>query len=277
MTNPNAPQFILTAVLRIYDDLPVLVGVDWATIQPQVDAHIAALKAQPDAFLESTQLFGLLAGYEPARQRLSDELTIQAIVAANVISPLTKMQFALDDAVMAAMMSGLVWDVDATTIPTTDDSEKETRAITMKDGGAAGAKSIKFKNLDLDLGKMLTIGAGFLLAGQDMLDKVTPFAVAGGILVMVGTLLGEMTIKIEQQEATVFWGFLVATNEHPKDRQATTGAIFTTTNVERHKRGLLELTGEQFKHSLYKLEQLGSIVRVDGDTYCIVERFTVKG
>jgi len=211
------------------------------------------------------------------RQRLSDELTIQAVVAANVTSSIMEMQFVLDDSGMAAMMSGLTWEVDADTIPRKEESEEGTRAITLKDGGAAGAKSVKFKNLDIDLGKTLTIGAGFLLASQDMLDKLTPFAVAGGILVMVGTLLGEMTVKIEQQEATVFWGFIVATNDRPKDRQVTTEAIFSTTNAERRKRGLPELSDEQLKHSLYKLEQLGSIARVDSDIYRIIEHFKVKG
>lgn len=275
--NPNAPHSVLAAVQRIYDVLPNLVGTDWSSIQPQVDAHIATLQTQPDAYLASAQLFGLLARYEPARLRLSEELIVQQTVAANLSGPLAEIKLSMDDTLLAVMMSGFVWEVDSSTVPPLDESLKTVRAIAMKDGGADGAKSIKFKNLDLDLGKMMTVGAGFFLAGQDMLDKPTPFMIAGGILVLVGTLLSEMTVKIEQQEATVFWGFIVATNEHPKDRQASVDAIFTTTNAERRKRGLPDLTDEQLKHSLYKLEQLGSVERVEGDRYRIIEKFKVKG
>lgn len=274
--NSQAPQFILVAVQRLYDTLPALVGADWPTIQPQVDAHIATLQKQPGDILASTQLFGLLARYEAARQRLSQELIVQQAVAANINQPLEQMQAAADETLLAAIMSGFTWDVDHETIPSPGD-EASTRAITLKDGGVNGGHSIKFRNLDLNLGQMMSVGAGFLLAGQDMLDQPTPFMLAGGVLVMVGTLLGEMTVKIEQQEATVFWGCIVATNDRPDAREASTETIFATTNAERHKRGLTDLTDEQFKHSLYQLEQLGSIARVDGDTYRIVERFTVKG
>lgn len=276
MVKPNAPRFIRSAVTRIHDELPDLVGADWATIQPQVDAHLTALQVQPDDYRESAGLVGLLARYEAARLRLDQELTVQEIVAANITPAMADMQYATDEAVMAALMAGLAWEVDPATVPSPEERDRTARGITLKDGGAAGGRSIKFRNLDLDLGQMLTVGAGFLLAGHDMLDKPTPFMVAGGILVMVGTLLNEMTVRIEQQEATVFWGFIVATNSHPQDRQASADAVFATTNTERTRRGLPALTDEQFRHSLYKLQQLGSIERLESDHFRMVEKFKVK-
>jgi hypothetical protein len=272
--NPNAPQFILSAVTRIYDDLPTLVGTDWATIQPQVDAHLAALRAKPDAVRESATLFGLLARYEPARLRLDQELTLQKIIATNISPVLADMQFSANDAVLAAVMTGLSWEVDPATVPTTDEQDYASRAITLKDGGVAGGKSIKFQNLDLDLGKMMTVGGGFLLGAETMLDKLTPLAVAGGILVMIGTLLGEMTVKIEQQEATVFWGMIQATGTM-RGAGMHAANICEVTNTERAKYGLDALSEAQVRTSLTKLVQMQSIAQT-GDAYRIIETFKVK-
>jgi hypothetical protein len=270
VTDFNSPIFVLTAVKRIYDVLPELIGADWETVKPQVDTYIRALEAKNDDFLSYTLLFGLLAQYEAARQRLTEELIVQSTIAGNLDNP------ELDEKMLAIIMGGLTWDVDSETVPSAEESQRTTRSMTLKDGGADGAKLLKFKNLDLDLGKMLTIGAGFFMTANEMLDKQTPFIIAGGILLMVGTLLSQMTVKIEQQEATVFWGLIVTTNKTTNDRKASTEQIFRMTNVERQKRGLPDLSDEQFKHSLYKLEQLGSIVRVDEDSYRIIESFRVK-
>ena len=276
MPDFNTPPFILAAVKRLYPDMPDLVGTDaWASLQPQVDSYIGTLEAQPDAYLASTQLYGLLAQHEAARQRLSKELIIQETVANSITASMKQMGVTADDTLLASILGSMTWDVEPETVPSAEERE-QTKGITLKDGGVSGGISIKFKNLDLDLGKMMMLGAGFFVAGQDMLDKPSPFMLAGGVLVLVGTLLSEMTVKIEQQDATVFWSFIVATNNQTNDRQATSDAIFTTTNAERTLRGLPELTHQQFDHSLYKLVELGSIARVDANTYRIVEKFKVK-
>jgi hypothetical protein len=73
----------------------------------------------------------------------------------------------------------------------------------------------------------------------------------------------------------VFWGMIQATGTM-RGAGLMEQTILTTTNTERTKRGLPELTPEQVKHSLFKLEQLGSIARMEGDTYRLVEQFKVK-
>jgi hypothetical protein len=272
--DPNAPQFILTAVQRIYDALPALIGEDWSTIQPQVDAHIITLQNQPDAYLASTQIFGLLARYEAARQRLSQELIVQQVVVANLNQSLEQMQYTADESVLAAVMSGISWEVDPETIPA-DGEEASTRSITMEEGGVDGGRSIKFRNLDLDMGKMmLNVGnLGLLVHGA--IDKPIPFVMAASALVIVGTLLTETTEEIEQQEATVFWGMIQAIGTmHGAGLYETT--IREATNDERAKYGMGALTEGQIHTSLVKLVSLKSVAQT-GDVYRIVEKFKAKG
>lgn len=272
-TNPHAPHFVLAAVTRIYADLPLLVGADWPTIQPQVDAHIATLQSQPEAHLASTQLFGLLARYEPARQRLAAEIKIQETITYNLTQPLTDLNLALDDHLLAAMYTALRWEIDPATVPAPNEDVR-TRAITMKDGGVAGGRSIKFRNLDLNLVKMMLNVGNLGLAVHSATEKPMPFVVAASILVMVGTLLNEMSVKIEQQEATVFWGMIRAAG-------TMTGAglheetIREATNAEREKYGLDALTEAQVRASLSKLVGLKSVEQ-SGSTYRIIERYSVK-
>lgn len=273
--NPNAPRFILIAVKRIYPMLPTLIGEPWPQIAPQVDRYLQALEQNAEDYRASTQLFGLLAGHESARQRLNVELTMQQIIADNVDAPLATMQLHADEPLLAAMLSVVSWDVDVAPAPSAEEATKALRSITLKEGGVDGGRSIKFKNLEIDITKMMTMGGGFMLAGQNMLDKLTPFMLAGGVLVMVGTLLSEMTVKIEQQETTVFWGMIQATGTM-RGAGLREQTIFEVTNAERAKYGLDALTEQQVRASLVKLKQLNSIA-LSGDTYRIIEKFKVKG
>jgi hypothetical protein len=279
--NSNAPHFVSAAVQRIYPLLPDLIGADWQNIQPQVDAYLTALRTQPDAYSEAAQLIALLTKHEPARQRLAQELTVQRIITENIVQPVQLLAAPLNlkaeqvERLMAAAYAGLRWEVDPETVPPPEDTAKRT--ITLEAGGAAGARSVKFRNIDFDLHHLLTVCAGFLLMGMDMLESPTPLVIVGSILVIAGELCDEMTVEIDQQDATVFWGFIVATNEQLKERRASADVIFSVTNAQRGKYGMPALTDDQFRHSLYKLEQLGSIARVDGDMYKIIESFRVKG
>src|SRR4051794_30106711 len=90
--NPNAPYFILAAAKRIYTELPSLAGADvWKTIQSQVDTYLNTLETQPNAYLESTQLYGLLAQYEPVRQRIATEIKVQEVIGTNTDSQMRQL------------------------------------------------------------------------------------------------------------------------------------------------------------------------------------------
>lgn len=273
-SNYNAPHFTLAAVKRIYADLPELVGVDWTTIQPQVDQYIAQLEAQPNAYLPATQLAGLLAKYEPARQRLTDEMTIQRVISQNTADRMRNIAGNLGfdpdtiDGLTAAAYARLDWEADPETVPEPEDTR--VRHITIAEGGIDGGQSVKFRNMRLDLGDFTKIAAGFVTTGFDVIDKPHPLLIAAGVLLTAAALHDTMTIELSEQEASVFWGMIQA-----GARDLTEATILTTTNTEREKYGLDALNDAQVRHSLTKLEQIKSIQQVD-DHYRIIERYTIK-
>lgn len=281
MSNPNSPEFVLVAVKHIYDELPNLIGQDnWNSIGETVDKHMIAIEKaeKPEQrLLPSTQLFGALAQYEPARLRLASELKIQEIISENIgkaFATFSTDDSALRDQLLAELLAGMRWEIEPETLPNQNEDVRN-RGISLESGGTSGGKSLKFRNFTLDLADMMIIAGGFLFTGQDMIDKPKPFVLVAGVLLMVGTLLNAMTKEISQQEATVFWGFLVAAS-HKVDKQASTARILETTNSEREKRGLNPLTDTQFKYSMKILEQLSSIESVDDSTWRIIERFEIK-
>ncbi len=274
--NYNAPHYTLAAVKRIYDDLPDLVGRDeWGTLRPQIDEHIAQLEAQPNNLLAATQLRSLLWPHTAANQRLTGEMQVQEVISRNIAGPLRDIASSLGfdpdtvDGLSAAAYARLEWEADPATIPAPDDDLSQ-RTVTFNQGPVGEAKSVKLKNMRLDLGDFTQIAAGFVTTGFDILDKPHPLLIAAGILLTVNALHGAMKIELSEQEASVFWGMIQA-----GERDLTEAAILTATNAEREKYGLPALNDTQLRHSLSRLAQIKSIAQT-GDTYRIIEKYTVK-
>lgn len=273
--NPNAPHFVLAAVKRLYPDLPNLIGPDsWNDIQPQVDTYVAVLEAGPNEYLVSTQLVGLLAQYEPARQRLTTEINVQEVISQNIAEQMQNIAIALGfdpattDGLSAAAYSHLTWEVDPETIPAPGETIKSR--ISMVEGGVGGAKSVKFRNMRLYLGDFAKIAAGFVTTGSDILDKPHPLLIAAGVLLTVCALHDVMKVEVSEQEASVFWGMTKVGK-----LKMTEDAILTATNIEREKYGLEPLKETQVRHSLAKLVQIKSIEQT-GDRYWIVEDYKIE-
>jgi len=278
LLNPNAPYFILVAVKRIYADLPILVTQDtWGRIQPQVDAYIATLEAQPNAYLVSTQLLGLLARYEPARQRLTEEITVQEVISQNIASQMQRIGASLGvdsnsiDGLTAAAYAHLNWKVDPETIPAPDDSTN--RGITISESGTK-MKTVKFKNMSLDLSDFAKIAAGFFTTATNIVDKPQPLVMVAGILLTICALHDAMKIDLSEQEASVFWGMIQATGDM-RGAGLHEATILATTNTNREQYGLALLNEKQVHHSLTKLAQIKSIEKT-GDNYYIIEHYKIK-
>jgi hypothetical protein len=278
--NTNAPHFLLAAVSRIYPELPILIGADhWLTVQAQIDTLINGLETQPNNYLAMTQLFGLLSTYEPVRQCLSRDMTIQAVISDNISEQMRQIAQELKlspesvEGLTAAALARLQWDVDTASIPAVGE-EASTRGVTLSDGGIGGAKSVKFKNMKLDLGDAAKLSAGFVTTGFDIIDKPHPLVVAAGVLLTVCALYDAMKTNISEQDASVFWGMIQATGSM-KGAGLKLPTILEKTNVERAHYHLDALSETQIRYSLEKLERLKSIEKV-GDTYRIIERYTIK-
>lgn len=271
--NANAPHFILAAVTRIYSELPDLIGDDWPTIQPQVDQHIAALKADPNNYAAMGQLSSLFWPYEQAQQRFNAELKVQEIIHQNIQAGIASIAGELGfdpntvDGLTAAGFAKLHWDFDPETVPPVDDSQ--TRAITMTKGGVDGGQSVKFTNMHLDVGTFSEIAAGFVTTGFDILDKPHPLLIAAGVLLTVRALHNAMKTELSEQEASVFWGMT-----QTEEKELTEETIWHSTNREREKYGLPPLEAAQLRQSLTRLETIKSITRSD-DTYTVTEKYTI--
>jgi hypothetical protein len=280
MSNPNAPHFVLAAAKRIYAELPMLVtDSEWANIQPQVDTCLAALETQPDNFLASTQLVGLLAQYEPARLRLAQEMKVQEVISANISHEMAKIagQLGLNpnaiDGLAAAAYARLTWEVDPETVPAPDE-EVRTRGITLSDGGVGGAKSVKFRNMQVELWDFTKVAAGFVTTVFDTVAMPHPLLIAASVILTAAALHDALKVELSEQEASVFWGMIRA-ELNGKRGGLSEEIVLATTNDERKRYGLQPLSSLQVRHSLRKLEQIASIEMSDG-VYRIVERYTIK-
>jgi hypothetical protein len=274
------PLNIYTAAKRIYAELPTLIGDGWTEMQPQLDAHMKAVEAAPtmdDAFYPATQIQKLIRQYPDARTRLSDEMRLQATVQRNIAVQLRELGF--DDeqvqGISPLAFIGIQWEADPDTIPQNED-EIRSRTVTMQRDFSDG-KSVKFSNFELDTGAFMKLSAEFAMIGQDAIDKPKPFVIAAGVLLVLWTLRGEMTEKLTQQEASVFWGVAVACS-HKSPRVATKTTILEKTNAERGKVGLAPLTDDQLQYSLTRLLEVKSIQRVPGqaDTYEMIENLRIE-
>jgi|SRR5579859_4658379 len=270
--NSNAPYYFLVAVKRIYPELPALIGTEtWKGVQSQVDAFIIVLETQPNNYLAMTQLFGLLAQYEPARQRLTAEITVQKAISAEIAAPMERIaaQLGLDpdsvDGLTAAALAHFTWEVDLTTIPAPEDSSERT--INMPQGGVGRTTSVKFKNMHLDAGDFATLAGGFITSATSIIDKPTAIVIIAGALLTYGALHNALKVELSEQEASVFWGITKTGKLKP-----THADILQATNAERAKYDLEALTETQLRHSLTKLAQIKSVEKVD-DTYRIIEDY----
>lgn len=272
----NTSPFFWTAVRRIDGLLPALIGQDWPTVGEQVDKLIKTLAADPSDDHASTQLLGLLAQYEPARQRLNAELITQEIVSAHLRDHLKAMGLSANGTSLYVIFTALKWSVDLTTLPSGEELKYKTttRAITLKRGGINGAKSVKFQNLEVDLNELIGVSGAVMLIGHSMVDQPSMLAIAGGFLALIATLRAQMEIVIDPQDATVFWGMIQAIGPM-KGAGLRLSTIVETTNAERAKYSLEALTDLQVRASLIKLEQLGSIAK-SGETYRLIEQFTLE-
>lgn len=268
--NPNAPYFVLAAAKRIYPDLPSLIGTEnWNAIQPEIVAYIRELETQPNAYLATTQLFGLLAKYEPARLRMAQELKVQEVITAIITPQMEQIAESLGsepiaiDGLMAVAYTHMTWEVDPTTIPAPEEDVR-LKGITLRDGGVGGA-SVKFKKLQIDLGDFFKLSAGVIAAAIGIIaapaiPAVLPLSVVYAVLLTIGSLHDATKLDLSEQEASVFWGMVCAIGEM-KGAGLYEATILAATNAEREKYGLELLKEAQVHHSLIKLERIKCIER----------------
>jgi hypothetical protein len=262
---------ILAALNNIEGELPSLVGPDaWAKISDAFSKKLDQLRCSNEELEQqqlSAHLIGLLVPYHDARERLK-----MAILAEAKQEDLYSSIMA-DLASLAGQMGlqGVRAKLDAEVLQS---SSEQIRVVFMKKD-FDNVKSIKLKNLNFDFGEMSALAGGILTTSSKILGDTHPILVAAGVLLIVRSLYKAVTVKIEEREASVFWGFIQACD---KEKTASEAAIIKYTNKERERAGLEQLTTNQVKNALHKLASLRSITAV-GDkpaTWRIIEKYKIK-
>lgn len=251
MENPFTPKNILAAFNRIKHELPDLVGNDnWQNIDKYVNEKLNLLQSATPSEEEaiSLDLEKALWNYERAYQRLVAEITLVSI-QDQVIDDVAKLGFDANE------IEGLV---DDTRIIVAVAVNENTKHITSSGDGVPGGKSVKFKNMHLDFGKMAEIITVAIVAADKSISEARPFIIVAGVLLTIKALTDAMTVKLSEHEISVFWGFVQVRDAK---NTASEDAIFKKTNSERKGRRKL-LTKEEFMDALLNLEALKSIERV---------------
>jgi hypothetical protein len=259
-----------TLLNNLEPKLPALVGgSDWNNSGQQITQLIRELHQAEDNDIQEAllyQLVGILENYPnafragkyeynvPTWRDVYDETTFQKDVST--ILPTHIIQSALEQSYNATALVFVPGEVN--------------RGITLTPGESG--KSVKFSNFRIDIGEMAEIAGGAFLAGHEAIKEPHPLILAAGLLLTVRALLKAMTVEINEQDTSVFWGFVQASD---KEKIATTAAIFSKTKSERERFGLKPLTENQFKGSLEKLKQLKAIENVGDDKWRIIEDFYI--
>ncbi len=155
-------------------------------------------------------------------------------------------------------------------------AEHTTRLIDMPPDGLGGGKSIKLRNLHLDVNQLSGLTLGAIAAAQNVVDKPHPLVIAAGVLLTIRSLIDAMTVKISERDATVFWGLIQARG---RDDTARESDIREEANKARAEIGLDPLSENEVRNALRTLATLKSVEAVakKRDTWRVIEKYKVKG
>lgn len=280
----NAPYYILSAVKRFYDELPQFLGeTKWEEIEPKLIGYLSELEEQTNAYVPSTQIVKLLSQSEDARQRLSMEILVQRAIALNIQRDLNSLAKVLEvdeqsvDWLTAKAMETLHWDVMLKTL--SSENEPTTRVVKIQQDAIGGAQVVRFNFLRMDTIALAVLIGSLTKEVDDIANASHPVLVAAAILA-IGKLLHEATkhtIDLGEQEASVFWGFIMVAS-HKSPKHANKEQIKHETNIRRKKIGRQALTQADFDGSLLILEKVGVITQTEygDDMWLITEDFQIN-
>lgn len=270
------PERVASALDRLARDLPVLVGEkEWAAVGDRLRAQIELLQRSTDQgerLKLAMALIKELAPYPNARTRLWAEInapdvewSLESDLAAWVS------EVASNVGLDASRVTPLV--AQALQLITISDAQ-QTRRITLHEGGLGGGKSIKLKNLHLDLNQMTTVALGVTTTAGNIMDKPQPLVIAAGVLLTIRSLTDAMTVQISERDASVFWGLVQARHE---DNTAPESAIVKHANTARQEIGLDPLEPDQVRNALHVLAQLKAVEAVPEkrNTWRILEKYKI--
>jgi len=243
---------VFLAISRLREDLPKIIGHQSGSNVNEIDALIDKMESsinKEEKWRLALQFIEMVSPFPKARQRMFSELYIrpgiQEMIFLKVIG--IARSIGADRKIVSSSVDKSFGMLEVEI----HHSLASTRILSIKPGGLGGGKSVKLKNLHLDISEMSKIAAGFLIAGYEIIDNPHPLLIVAGCLLIVQSLTELMVIEITELEASVFWGLIQAIDEH---NCANLSAITSCTNNYRNKIGLEDLTSQQTKYALSKLQ-----------------------
>ena len=257
------PEHVLAALTDTDCELSELVGEQWPKIEHQYRDLRYQLENSSGAakMRAAAELVQLFAPYADARERLNDAVAAQLETGAIVLqlAELAK-QIGLDPATSeqirnAAQPSGterFIWQSSPTK-----------------------ATSLKLANLiiSFDFGMFSEFLVGLITTSiKDVIGEANGILRAAGALLMIASLYKATAIKLDEREATVFYGFAQAGREAKQDD------ILVHTNQVRQAVSLKPLDKQEMGNALHKLASIRSVVRVKDtpDLWRIIENHKTK-
>ncbi len=258
-----SPADVLAALNIAEADLIALVGADWPKLEAQYRDLRARLEgdAGPAQMLAAAEVVELFAPFDAARERLNDALAAQTDAGA-VLLGLADVaeQLGLDSAVSALFKDAA-------------QSGGPHRLILQK--SPTQAKSLKLGNLSFDFGDLAELVTGLIATTHtEIIGQTSYILLAAGVLLILRALYKVTAVKLDEREATVFWGFAQAA----QNGEAAETAILAQANTARAEVGLEALEPLELKNALHKLAEIKSVARAEGkaETWRVIEKHNVK-
>jgi len=245
---------IADAAQAIYDELPGLMGAaEFEEVKPAIDGYLDEMKnsGNQGAAMKLLQLF---ARFPAVRMRIQSELLFSPLEEAGLIDRENRSALAYFRPREAA---------------------DELRHVSIRPGGTGGATSRKFRNVSLDVRRLLDVVGDTATSTISTALSTSHLAIITGVLGVIRGINKAITMDISEANARVFWELV---QSHAEKASIGETALLVNANEERRAAGLAELSAEQLRESLYTLEGIRSIARVPEmpDHWYIVESFHVK-
>jgi len=258
-----SPEHVLAALADAEGEWPVLVGAQWPKIEPQYRVLRDQLENTTGAeqMRAAADLVQLLAPYAAARERLNDAVTAQNEAGAMVLqlADFAK-QLGLDPAVSEQIH---------------DAARPSSSQRFIWQSSPTKATSLKLANVLINFGfvTLYEFLVGLITTAiKDVIGEANGVLKAAGALLMIASLYKATTIKLDEREATVFYGFAKAGCAAKEDD------ILVHTNQVRQAVSLKPLDKQELGNALHKLAEFRSIERVKdtSDLWRIIESHKAK-
>lgn len=132
--------------------------------------------------------------------------------------------------------------------------------MTLRPGGHLGARSVKPGNVKLNMRKLVAAVAGGVFTTVGVLQ--VPWTAVLGALVVWDTLYSAATLELSEREAAVMWTLWQLKDEN---HTVSDAGLLEYVNATRKQFGRNELSRQELKDALTKLEQMGTIKRCSRD------------